>query len=47
LVIEMTGSSSLLPPLLAACFGSMPVAETLREEPIYAALKARAARSKR
>ena len=47
LVIEMTGSSTLLLPLLAACFGSMLVAETLREPPIYAALKARAAKSVR
>jgi len=47
LVIEMTGSSTLLLPLLAACFGSMLVAETLRELPIYAALKARAAKSVR
>jgi chloride channel protein, CIC family len=47
LVIEMTGSSTLLLPLLAGCFGAMLVAETLREPPIYAALKGRAARSKR
>jgi CIC family chloride channel protein len=47
LVIEMTGSSTLLLPLLAGCFGAMLVAETLREPPIYAALKERAARSKR
>jgi CIC family chloride channel protein len=47
LVIEMTGSSTLLLPLLAGCFGSMLVAETLREAPIYAALKARAAQSMR
>jgi CIC family chloride channel protein len=47
LVIEMTGSSTLLLPLLAGCFGSMLVAETLREPPIYAALKARAAQSAR
>ncbi|RYH07793.1 H(+)/Cl(-) exchange transporter ClcA [Tropicimonas sp. IMCC6043] len=47
LVIEMTGSSTLLLPLLAGCFGSMLVAETLRQLPIYAALKARAATSKR
>jgi CIC family chloride channel protein len=47
LVIEMTGSSTLLLPLLAACFGSMLVAETLRDLPIYAALKARAAESAR
>ena len=43
LVTEMTGSATLLLPLLAACFGAMLVAETLRELPIYAALKARAA----
>ena len=47
LVIEMTGSASLLLPLLAACFGAMLVAETLREAPIYAALKARAAQAAR
>ena len=47
LVIEMTGSSTLLLPLLAACFGSMLVAETLRDPPIYAALKERAAKSAR
>lgn len=47
LVIEMTGSSTLLLPMLAACFGSMLTAETLRDLPIYAALKARAAKSKR
>ncbi len=47
LVIEMTGSSTLLLPLLAGCFGAMLVAETLREPPIYAALKERAASSKR
>jgi CIC family chloride channel protein len=47
LVIEMTGSSTLLLPMLAACFGSMLTAETLRDLPIYAALKARAAKSTR
>jgi CIC family chloride channel protein len=47
LVIEMTGSSTLLLPLLAGCFGSMLVAETFRDLPIYAALKARAAQSAR
>jgi CIC family chloride channel protein len=47
LVIEMTGSSTLLLPLLAGCFGSMLAAETLRDAPIYEALKARAAKSVR
>ena len=47
LVIEMTGSSSLLLPLLAGCFGAMLVAETFREPPIYESLKQRAARSER
>ena len=47
LVIEMTGSSSLLLPLLAACFGAMLVAEILRDPPIYEALKERAARATR
>jgi CIC family chloride channel protein len=47
LVIEMTGSSTLLLPLLAGCFGSMLVAEAMQDLPIYAALKARAAKSVR
>ena len=47
LVIEMTGSSTLLMPLLSGCFGSMLVAETFRERPIYSALRDRAAKSAR
>lgn len=47
LVIEMTGSSTLLLQMLAACFGSMLVAETLRDLPIYDSLKARLAQSTR
>jgi CIC family chloride channel protein len=44
LVVEMTGSSALLLPLLAACFGAMLVPSVLRDEPIYEALRFRAAR---
>ena len=44
LVVEMTGSSALLLPLLSACFGAMLVPSVLREEPIYEALRFRAAR---
>jgi CIC family chloride channel protein len=47
LVIEMTGSSTLLPPLLIGCFGAMLVAETLGEAPVYEALRQRAAQSTR
>ena len=38
LVIEMTGSFTLLLPMLAACFGSMLVPTLLREPPIYDSL---------
>jgi CIC family chloride channel protein len=41
LVTEMTESSQLLLPMLAACFSAMAVATMLREPPIYDALKAR------
>ena len=41
LVTEMTESSQLLLPMLAACFSAMAVATMLRELPIYDALKAR------
>jgi len=44
LVVEMTGSSALLLPLLCACFGAMLVPSVLRDEPIYEALRFRAAR---
>jgi CIC family chloride channel protein len=41
LVTEMTESSQLLLPMLAACFSAMAVATMLHEPPIYDALKAR------
>ncbi|MBY6240848.1 ClC family H(+)/Cl(-) exchange transporter [Methylosinus sp. Sm6] len=44
LITEMTNSSELLLPMLAACFGAMTAAAACRNEPIYDALKARAAR---
>lgn len=44
LLTEMTGSSELLLPMLAACFAAMATAAACRNEPIYDALKARAAR---
>ncbi|MEM8572527.1 MAG: H(+)/Cl(-) exchange transporter ClcA [Pseudomonadota bacterium] len=47
LVTEMTGSATLLLPLLAACFGATLVVEMLREPPIYASLRNRAAKFKR
>ncbi len=47
LVIELTGSSSLILPLLMACFGSMLVAEALGSPPVYLSLRKRAARSLR
>ncbi|WP_198666024.1 H(+)/Cl(-) exchange transporter ClcA [Tropicimonas sp. IMCC34043] len=47
LVTEMTGSSSLLLPLLSGCFGSMLVSEALGDHPIYTSLRRRAARSER
>jgi CIC family chloride channel protein len=40
LVTEMTESSQLLLPMLAACFSAMAVSTMLREPPIYDALKA-------
>jgi hypothetical protein len=39
LVTEMTESSQLLLPMLAACFSAMAVATMLREPPIYDALR--------
>jgi chloride channel protein, CIC family len=47
LVIEMTGNSSLLLPLLVACFGAMLVPMALRDEPVYSALRQRAAKHER
>jgi CIC family chloride channel protein len=41
LVTEMTASSTLLLPMLAACFSAMAVATLLGEPPIYDALKQR------
>lgn len=41
LVKEMTGSVSLLLPLLAGCFAAMLVAELFREPPVYTALRRR------
>jgi CIC family chloride channel protein len=38
LVIEMTGSFTLLLPMLSACFGAMVVPTLLREPPIYDSL---------
>jgi CIC family chloride channel protein len=46
LVTEMTESSQLLLPMLAACFSAM-AATMLREPPIYDALKARTAFGKK
>lgn len=44
LITEMTESSELLLPMLAACFSAMATATMLRNTPIYDALKTRAAR---
>ncbi|OBS52334.1 ClC family H(+)/Cl(-) exchange transporter [Methylosinus sp. 3S-1] len=44
LITEMTNSSELLLPMLAACFAAMATAAACRNEPIYDALKERAAR---
>lgn len=44
LVTEMTASSTLLLPMLAACFSAMAVATMLDEPPIYDALKQRTVR---
>jgi chloride channel protein, CIC family len=41
LVTEMTNNSTLLLPMLAACFSAMAVATMLREPPIYDSLKER------
>jgi len=39
LVVELTGSSSLLLPMLAAAFASMTVATILKQPPIYTSLR--------
>jgi CIC family chloride channel protein len=44
LAAEMTGSASLLLPMLAACFGAMLVTELLGVPPIYELLRERANR---
>lgn len=44
LITEMTGSFTLLLPLLAACFAAMIVPTGMRSEPIYDALREPAAR---
>ncbi|WP_051838219.1 ClC family H(+)/Cl(-) exchange transporter [Streptomyces sp. NRRL F-2580] len=43
LVVEMTGSTTLLAPLLIACFGAAVTADLLRSEPIYDRLRRRMA----
>jgi CIC family chloride channel protein len=45
LVVEMTGSSTLLLPMLGACFAAMGTATWLRDAPIYDALRVRAVAS--
>jgi chloride channel protein, CIC family len=47
LVIEMTGSSALLLPLLLGCFGATLVPSALRNAPVYEALRLRAAKRER
>ena len=41
LVIEMTGSFTLLLPMLSACFAAMLVTSLLRSAPIYESLRER------
>ena len=45
LVIEMTGSVTVLLPMLGACFMAMLVPTLLRDEPIYDSLRERTLRS--
>jgi CIC family chloride channel protein len=47
LVTEMTGSASLLLPMLGACFGAMLVPTLVGDPPIYDSLRRRAARTER
>jgi len=39
LVIELTGNSALLLPMLAAIFAAMGVATILKQPPIYSSLR--------
>jgi len=39
LAIELTGSFTLLLPMLAACFGAMLVPTLLKDAPIYESLR--------
>jgi CIC family chloride channel protein len=41
LIVEMTATTSLLVPLLAACFAAVLVCTALHGEPIYDSLRAR------
>jgi CIC family chloride channel protein len=41
LVVEMTATTTLLVPMLAACFASAAVATLVRSEPIYDTLRTR------
>lgn len=47
LATELTGSTAVLPQMLAACAVAMLIANVLKSEPIYDALTARAARAAR
>ena len=47
LVTEMTGSFTMLLPMLLACFGAMTVPTLLRDAPIYDALRERTLRTER
>jgi CIC family chloride channel protein len=47
LVTEMTGSASLLLPMLGACFGAMLVPTLVGDPPVYDSLRCRAARTER
>ena len=42
LMIELTGKYDFMLPLLVSCFAAYGVAEALRDEPIYEALRERA-----
>ena len=47
LVTEMTGSFTMLLPMLLACFGAMTVPTLLRDAPIYDSLRERTLRTER